>query len=242
MKYNKSDINKYIESKQLAWSPTTIKSEQARLHAALDLINKGAEQLYHEGLKRYSPYALKTLMIRVSAFVDFMGSTDANPFRSFLKTNARLFKNSYTKEEVGITFDEAWKRVNLMDDPVAKQAAQLILKTGLRSAEVLKYDGSGFIIGKGSKIRPVMSNEALSEEMRSELTYSKLHKALAKVRLKPHTLRKLVATQLVEAGVREMDLLKILGWSSLTTAVSYLQSKTNKELQTIVEGALTNGN
>lgn len=242
MQYTKDDINKYIESKQLAWSPTTIKSEQARLHAALDLINQGAEQLYHEGLKRYSPYALKTLMIRVSAFADFMGSTDANPFRSFLKTNARLFKNAYIKEDVDVDYAEACKLVEGMEDGAARMAAQLILQTGLRSTEALQYDGSGFIIGKGSKLRPVMSEQAIPNEARADLTYSKLHKALAKVGLKPHTLRKLVATQLVDAGISEMDLLKIMGWSNIATAASYLQSRTNKELEIFMKGALQNGN
>lgn len=242
MQYTKDNINKYIESKKLAWAPSTLRSEQARLHGAIDLINLGAEALYHEGSKRYSLYALKTLFIRASALATFCDAKEGNSFKNFLRDNARLFKNAYIKEEVNVTYEEACKLVEGMDDGAARMAAQLILQTGLRSNEALQYDGSGFVVGKGSKLRPVMSEQAIPEALRKELTYSKFYKALSKVGLKPHTLRKLVATKLVDAGIKEMDLLKIMGWSNIVTAASYLQGRTNKELETFMKGALTNGN
>jgi hypothetical protein len=43
---------------------------------------------------------------------------------------------------------------------------------------------------------------------------------------------------LVDQGVKEADLLKIMGWSSIVTASSYLQSKKEGELGLFIKNAI----
>lgn len=238
----KADINNYINSKQLAWAPSTLRSESARLHAALDLIQAGAQALLEQGSIRYKPYALKTLFIRAGELVEYVYPNLPNEFKMFLKRNARIFKNAYKPERLGVDYKQASQLVSYITDPTAKKLATIILKTGLRSAEALSYDGSGAVIGKGSKERAVLSEDCLTKEEREQLTYSKFHKALAKVGLKPHTLRKLVASQLANGGAKEADLLAIMGWSNIQTAKFYLQPKETRALKALLERSLGNGN
>ena len=48
-------------------------------------------------------------------------------------------------------------------------------------------------------------------------------------------LRKLAATRLVELGVNEYDLLKIMGWSSIETSKFYIQPKSDTSIQQMFE-------
>lgn len=53
-------------------------------------------------------------------------------------------------------------------------------------------------------------------------SYSTFLRELKKVGLKPHDLRKLCATELKRQGMSDIDLMKAMGWESITTAKAYL--------------------
>lgn len=225
-------IDLYIQSKRLAWSKTTQKSERARLVANLHLINQGPENLVK--VAHLKPYSLKTLFLRAGELADYCKHTP-NLYKDYLKTNALHFKHAYERVNVQLSYQEASAQVAKIADPAAKKVAQAILASGLRAHEALRYDGSGEIMGKGSKKRPVFIEENLLSE---GLTYDKLYRELKAVGLKPHDLRKLAATRLVEAGLREADLMTVFGWSSIQTASYYLQAKNKNELKALVNSAL----
>jgi integrase len=224
---NKEMVNAYIESKKNAWSPVSLKNERSKLHKALLLIQQGPEALYVQGIQLYSPYSLKQLFIRAGEFYRFCNPDSANPFKLYMKNNAQLFKNVYDKEELDVSYEEARVRIEGLEGEL-KELALFLITTGLRAEEALKYDGSGFVIGKGKKKRKVFSTQPYPKG--HQVTYSMLHKGLAKVNLKPHTLRKLYATKLADNGLQAVDLMKIMGWNSMETASLYLQAKNDLTL------------
>ena len=230
---DKQRLQQYIESKKNAWAPTTRRSVHAKLRTALELIKEGPEALYTKGIQLYAPYSLKTLFTLAGEFYGHCYPTGINPFKAYLKSNAQLFKNVYKKEEVGISFDEAKERISMIANIEARQMALFILTSGLRADEALQYDGSGIVLGKGAKLRKVFANSAYPTG--HKLTYATLYNALAKVDLKPHTLRKLYATQLVEAGLQAADLMKIMGWSNIETAGWYLQARSDDKLTNLLK-------
>lgn len=218
-----STVKAYIQSKQLAWSPTTIKSEAARLHSIEAFLTQPAVNLYaHLISKGIKPYTIRTTMVRAGAYLEWLGQP--NTFKQFMRTNANLFKSAYQKERVKLTFAEAKKRIQSIASPQAREMAMFLLASGLRAHEGLKYNkdvDQGVVVGKGARMRRIF-NEQLAPRV-SGLTYIELYTELKKVGLKPHTLRKLAATELVRAGFREAELMHVMGWASMQTASSYLQ-------------------
>lgn len=225
-------IQAYIQSKEAAWSLTTRKSEAARLRANLAAIIQGPKALLSSS--KLKPYSLKTLFIRAGELYEFAGVTP-NIYKEYLRTNALTFKNAYERVPVELTWEEAKKRLQLVTNTAVQRVAFGILRSGMRANEALTYDGSGLILGKGSKPRSVFIQDDLSSE---DISYTRLYRELKKVGLKPHDLRKLAATKLVDAGLKEADLMKVFGWSSIATAGYYLQSKKNDELKAIMKEVL----
>lgn len=250
MDYTNEQVKAYIETKQLAWSPASLRSEWARLRGALANlpVSQGAALTYQAASKLYKPYSVKTLFIRLAELSEFVTGNYNNEFRAFLTTNALLFKNVYARERVVTTYEEAKGRIASIKCEQARRAALLMLQTGLRAHEVLAYDGSGCIIGKGAKMRTVyaeVSPQITTNESPKDgalfptLTYPKLYHALKQVGLKPHTLRKLAASKLVAAGFREADLMEVMGWSSMQTASLYIQPTREAELKARVSKILS---
>lgn len=233
--YTKQQVQEYINSKQMAWSLTTQKSELSRLTGALDLLNQGAPSTYNLGKTKYKLYALKTLFIRAADFANWATGNANNEFALFLRNNRLLFKGAYKRSLVGMSFNEAASRVANISNPGVRQLASFILRSGLRASEALAYDNSGHIKGKGSKDRPVF---CAKDGANLHITYGELYRELKRVGLKPHDLRKLAASQLAAAGFKEADLLKVMGWSSIETAAVYLQPRNDNELSQAVQAAL----
>ena len=213
-------VNQYIESKALAWSPATRRSELARLRKALPSISAAGPLATYQALKdTCKPYTLKTLFIRIGELSTYVNQ-DAAGFKQFIRDHALLFKNAYTRTKVGLTFQEALMLIETALEGGEREAAKLMLTTGLRVHEALKYDGSGTVLGKGAKKRPVFSSSSISEPT----SYFRIYRKLAKIGLKPHDLRKLAATELAASGeLNEADLMEVMGWSNIATASSYLQ-------------------
>jgi integrase len=227
-------ISKYIQSKQNAWAPATLASEERRLQAAVTLYaleTSTPEQFYAVTSKHLKPYALKTLFIRASEYKQWQG--DAS-WKQFMKSNARLFKHVYQKKTVDVSFEEATSRISQVPNELVKQAAMLMLTTGMRIHEALKYDGGGVVVGKGGKPRPIFSDVRMSGKISPEM----IRLCLRKVGITPHGLRKLAATRLAASGLKEADLMLVMGWSSITTASSYLQPLAQSVLEQKVREAL----
>lgn len=238
MEYTTEQVNQYMQTKKLAWSPKSISSESSRLHKCIkiwnSLNNKTAEEFYNVVRATHNPYTVKTMLIRFGQFIEVTTGTSNNPIKNFVRLNARIFRNVYEVETLKHTYETALNQIEKLTDERIKQIALLMLRTGMRVHEALGYDGGGKVIGKGAKIRTVYSTTkgALG------ISYNELYVALKGVGLKPHTLRKLTATKLVEAGLKEADLMAIMGWSSMQTASIYVQPKREDELRQTLQKVL----
>lgn len=219
-------ISAYIESKKLAWSPATITSEEARLKANARFLNMAPELAYAELSNKYKPYTIKTMFIRFNEYLKF--ERNDNSYAQFLKTNARLFKSAYKRKTVKLNHEEAMQKINTITDQTVKNHALFLLRSGLRISE--SYGAGAQVTGKGNKTRTVFVErpQVLADQW-------KLRRALAKLGLTPHDLRKLCATRLVDKGLAPQDLCKVMGWSSIETAFNYLQPKKDDELRELMK-------
>jgi len=240
-------VTDYLEYKDKVWTRATLLSEQSRLKKYSYLLDSGmdAASIYKtlkgQGL---GPYTLKTAFIRLGNFADWImenkpGVITKNIFKEFTTTNKQIFRNSYKKETLATTYDEAIIKISSIENAVVKQHAFYLLQTGLRISESYnleqREDGQIYVIGKGGKQRRIFT-ENLPQSLASVTT---LRRALKKVNLKPHTLRKLYATRLLtKGGISTHELCKIMGWSNIETAMSYLQSRKDEELQGRIQGVL----
>ena len=234
MVLTQTTIDQYLAAKTNSWAPTTLRSEGFRLKALLplgDMITRPVD-VYTTLQSKYKPYALQTLFVRLKDYMTWALKSQIiteNPYMGFMEENRNLFKNAYKTEKVNVTYDQALAKIKKITDEVAQRSALVLLKGGLRSHELHQINGTE-VTGKGGKVRPLMV-KAPKEELAE---YSKLYGELKKVGLKPHTLRKLFATKLVESGMSPQDLCMVMGWSSFATAQRYLQPKADDKLRSLV--------
>jgi integrase len=234
-------VDEYIESKAFAWSKTTQASERSRLRSVVELIDLQPAAAFTELRKAKAPYTVKTTFIRLGDFYDFLltnkNKSGLNLFKLFVREHAQLFKNAYEKERLNVDYQEAKARIERIADPGSRAKALELLASGVRYAESFTAI-DGFITGKGGKRRKMFLPAGMhpTEFKRS---YSAFRKDLARVGLKPHTLRKLAATRFVEMGAREADLMQLMGWSSIATAASYLQCQKDEQLEQLVFSAFS---
>lgn len=161
--------------------------------------------------------------------IDSGHQAGVNLYEKFRKENARLFKHTYQPTHPTLTFQEAIERVNQIEDGGARSLALQILGSGSRWIEAIQSGTE--VTGKGSKVRRVYK-PGTSEEPYTG-SYGSFRRALGHVDLKPHELRKLCATRLVAEGLKEADLLKVMGWTSMETAKFYLAPKKDAELKAV---------
>jgi integrase len=221
-------ISKYIESKQYAWAKTTLYTEHSRLLAHAHLADveplKAFISLKDGGMKVYS---IKTTLMRISDYYQWLIDNNhkpvgPNPFKLFFRSHANLFKYSYQPERLEITYAEAMERIEGIADSNLRAAARQLLEAGLRSCE-LKTINHEQVVGKGGKPREVFLPQDL-KTFRYKGSYAQLYYALKKVGLKPHTLRKLCATEFSrQKGMTLIDSMESFGWSSMGTPAKYFQ-------------------
>lgn len=225
--FTKEDVEEFILNKQHAWSLSTLRSERYRLLANMDILNEGPGKAYillvKAGMKGYS---IKTLFIRAATLEEYLGITST--YKAYLAKNANIFKRVYKKERLEMTYKEARQRLEKMPTSKLKEAAMVLLGSGMRASEAINYDGSGVVTGKGGKQRAIVVSNDLKKHA---IGYFALYRYLRKIGLKPHTMRKLAATELANNGLREADLMEVMGWSSIQTASSYLQPNRTEELK-----------
>ncbi len=217
-------VNKYIDTQVDAWSESSLKSERARLNAIVGMDISQPMELYKQIKSKYAPYTLKTIFIRLS---------EINPvFKLFLKEKRKLFKNSYKREVVKLSLDDVRNRINNITDLDVRKTAEVLLSSGLRANEI-RHIGGGQVVGKGSKVRSYFGSQDIPK-----VSYMRLYRGLKSVGLKPHTLRKVFATRLAEAGFKPQDLCQVMGWSSFETAKWYLQPKDDAQLYKEITAAI----
>jgi integrase len=216
-------INEYITEQQGSWSESTKRSERYRLSSIVDHLS-GPEQLWKYLEKNIRPYSRSTYWIRTITFYDWLQSgghvsDGANPYREFRKKNARLFKHVYERRFPSIGFEEAQRRIETIEDRAVREACHALLGGGLRISELHTYDpGTGTVVGKGGKRRRVYCSPF------SRVVSSRdIRRALAVCGLKPHDLRKIFLTAVFKSGASNFELCKIAGWSSIATAINYIQ-------------------
>lgn len=209
---------RYLASKEFAWSYTTYKGEASRLATIPDeyLPNDPAGLFRHLSATGYKPYTVRTIFIRASELVAFGWPKQANAYKQFIRDNARLFKNAYTPRRPQLAFDAAVAKMRTELTPELAAQAFALLASGLRVSEVNSVRADGTVVGKGSKVRVVANKPSVV------VNVAKLRRALKPLGLTPHMLRKLAATRAVELGAREADLLAIFGWTSAQTASYYV--------------------
>lgn len=213
----------------------TQRSEASRLRTHVPKMDVGPKtyflQLRDSGIR---PYTIKTIFTRLSDFRRWQidsGTikTRQNDYREFIVQNANLFKNAYEKEQLTITYSEALKKVRAIKDEAVREKAMQLLATGMRWTESFTLDSRGTVLGKGNKRRKIFN---ASMEINWKKSYTHFRETLKReTGLKPHSLRKLFATRLAQEGLREADLMSVMGWSNIQTAASYLQPIREKELQ-----------
>lgn len=226
-------IMEYIKSKYLAWAPSTLKSESARLFSLVSHIT-GDPNILWAHIQSYKPYTKQTIWTRVCAFWDYLielGLKSTNPYKEFRRKNGRAFKYAYKKEVIGFTYQDTTRRIESISDPAARRRAKEMLRSAQRWCE--SGQNGDYIIGKGGKPRPNFNEPFDGPDFRK--SYTTFYRALKKVGLKPHTLRKVSLTRLVEKGATSYDLMLVAGWSSPTTAAIYIQAKETKRLKEIMK-------
>jgi integrase len=229
-------IESYIKSKAKAWSDSTLQSERYRLRGLTAELLTDPEKLWdyltiERGLK---PYAAKTAFIRAGELLEFAMKTGKLPkgpnvLKEWMQENARKFKSVYKRKPVGITFDEALKRIMSIEDRGIREKAFELLATGMRVNESMTLTATGEVQAKGGGTRIVpLATEYKAESFNKSVATLRRH--LKPLGLTPHMLRKLCATKARELGADLPDLMARFGWRSAQTASIYLQAEKEAEL------------
>lgn len=226
-------IESYLEHNSSRWSESTLKSEASRLKKILPVYDRFPEDpyaFYVEFSRSYKPYTLQTIIVRLCNYLKFL-NIENSPYFSFISDYANLFKNAYVTEELEISFEEAKARIKSIADANVRSHCLGLLYTGLRISESFEVRDNE-VVGKGGKRRSVLGRVELLRPL--EVTKAQVYKELRTVGLKPHSLRKLFATELAKKDLTEADLCKILGWSDYKTAKRYLQPMKNAEISQLI--------
>jgi len=226
-------VRMYIQSKSLSWAETTLDREGTRLSGFLDVLDGSPERLWKAmQSKRLMPYTKRTTWIRVVQFwqwgIDNGHLPGPNKYDVFRRTNARLFKHVYQRRHPEFSLNEARDKINTIQDEALRNQALCLLDHGLRVSELRTLEENQ-VRGKGGKSRKTFGT-VLPTQVDS---YWKVYRALKKIGLKPHDLRKIRATDLAAQGLTEADLCKVFGWESFATASSYLAPKKDLTLEQI---------
>ncbi len=236
----KKYLQSYLESKRYAWSPSTFQSEEPRLKKLLEYVNDNPETLWNS-IETLGAYTRQTSWTRVCDFYDFLInkgliSISNNPYRQWRRENARSFKNVYTRKQQQLSFRECSERIRKINNGCVVAACNAILRNGLRISELSSYT-DGQVRGKGNKLRAIPGPEWFVE-VDIHTSRHLIYRELKKVGLKPHDLRKVFATHLVKHGANIFQLCKIMGWSNVQTAQSYVNAGSTEELNNFVKEAI----
>lgn len=216
-------MDSYLKFHENSWSPATVKTARSILtrYARYDT----PEALW-AALQPLGPYSRLTIWTRLIHYHYWRNPAYGQTFKDFTKKNRRLFKGAYKPERLDITFEEAREKLGLIPCERTRREAYRLLYGAQRWSD--QACGDGLVLGKGGRVRPDYSSGPISGDRPS---YGAVYRALKKVGLKPHSLRKLALTRLVDKGATAADLMRVAGWSSIGTAFAYLQAKDDNRLK-----------
>lgn len=215
-------IDSFISSKIGIWADSMIRSERHRLNGIKHLLTNpiNPSELW-KGMNTFKPYTRLTTYVRVITYYDYVdkqtGSNNAAILRQWRKENGHLFRKKYIPSIPKISAEEAARDISAIKRPEIRNAANFILHSGIRSFELNNVTDDNVVIGKGGKQRRVYGGKVADK-----VPYHSLYRALKKVGLKPHDLRKIRATDLLRKGMSIVDLQHAFGWSNMQTATVYL--------------------
>jgi hypothetical protein len=220
-------VNEYIEDHKNAWAETTQRSERYRLQAAVGNRRTVLDPArVWESLAGLKPYARTQAFSRASHFVSWLISKGyvqgPNRFEEFRTKNARLFKHVYERRIPEISFDEAQRLIERIEDRQVREKCRELLGGALRYVDSARRAGD-FTVGKGGKRRRVYAPES-----HGHVSYFKLYRALKGVGLTPHMLRKIRLNQMAQKGMNVFQLCEYAGWSDPKTAMSYIQASSEE--------------
>ena len=221
-------VVEYLKDKTLAWSSSTLRSEEARLTGLAEVIDGNPQRLWDELERRQlKPYTRVTIWSRVCDFwqwrIDAGQETGPNSYRVFRKRYAKQFKNVYVRKTPDVSFTEAKALIETLPEEFRWKALEL-LTGGLRYTESSTLK-DGLVVGKGGKVRSVFP-EVTAPDFKA--SYQRFLRALKGVGLKPHMLRKIFATAFVNQSENPFLLMEVMGWSNITTAQSYVSANKDK--------------
>lgn len=206
---------KLLERKARAWAPTTLRSETARLRTLVRLLETESRPAsVVAGLARaYGSYAAATAWVRVRQLAEEAGE-DVRAWDRAWRDRPREMRQAYRRRLVDLTPAQVLGKLAHVEDVDVRAAAAHMLRNGLRACEAGQAGGS--VVGKGAKEREVLFPGGVA------VSYGRLHRALRKVGLRPHDLRKVFATDLWRRHPDVVDVAKVMGWQSFETARSYV--------------------
>lgn len=234
-------INEYVDSKKLAWARSSQKNERSRLRYHGPHVLDDPLTYYNQIKGKMKANSIRTTFFRLGKLHEWMVENDKippskNPWKKFLSDNALQFKHAYDIEVVTVTFDEAKNRISTLEEPYRSASFQL-LEAGLRYCELRTFDGDK-VIGKGSKPRSVFLRQEL-KKFKYNGSYSALYVRLKALGLKPHTLRKLCATEFSRhPDVKDQDICKMFGWGSIETSIKYRQPHNDSKMREMLQGVV----
>jgi len=234
----------YLDFHRTAWTDACYKSEAARLKKIIHIIKTEAglsgNELHKALIKRaYGTYTIKTMLIRAASYYDHGAKKGVfpsitNPFKDEMQRSRTAMNRAYRPERLKIDFDKAKELINTITDTGIKDFCLALLHSGLRIDEAYNVNHeTKSVVGKGGIERTVFFDYQgpLPSEYR-------VRSALKELGLKPHSLRKLLATKLSRNGFSHADIKRIFGWSSIATADKYFQSKMDDQIRESLKEAL----
>lgn len=224
-------IERYIKAHEFSWSESTKRSERYRLIGLSPVLDCVPDAVWEHLEKNFGAYSRITSWTRIVAFYDWLIESGLRPgpnqYRIWRKRNAKQFKHCYERKIPEIGFDEALRRIETIEDREIREACLILLRGGLRISELDTFDaGTNTVVGKGGKRRRVYCGSFVL----AGRSHAELRNFLRPLGLKPHDLRKIAATEFRRRGLKDEDLLMVMGWNSMETARSYLKPLSEEEI------------
>jgi integrase len=241
-------IEAFLNKKKTAWSEATLASCSAFLNKYGSLVILGSPEVLLQALNTKGRYTVTTYFAHAASFYEFIHPNAPNVFALYRKDNRNVFKNAYQSRKIEKTYDEVRDILESQSPSDEKEACLYLLRTAQRSSEaglsrtsdaVRASSGterpSDYIIGKGGKERINLGAD-LFPEGAVRWNYYRVYRYLkGLLGISPHALRKLALTRAGERGAGAADLCEIAGWSSISTAIRYLQPQRAQKLRTYLD-------
>ena len=242
-----SQIEAFLNKKKTAWSEATLKSCKSFLNKHGTLVALGSPELLLQALSTKGRYTVTTYFAHAASFYEYLHPTLPNVFSVYRKDNRNAFKNAYQRKKLDITYDEAKALIESQPQSDEKEACIYLLRTAQRSSEAGLARSSGVVlgeidartsstvVGKGGKERLNLGAD-LFPAGAVRWNYYRVYRYLRQLcGISPHALRKLALTRAGERGASAADLCEIAGWSSIATAIIYLQPQRAAKLRTYLD-------